>query len=222
MPIMPDMAQDDARLSEEVTENVEPCPPAQSSPKTLEPSQNDAEPPGGCEEITSEERSQEGSLTRADEPPRNLSEHLEALMNSGKTAGIIDPIRQPSNGSIEQQEEDPMSPPRKRPHMPNNGPPELHPVIVYDYEGQHISPNFRGRLPSPVSPAVNPFSPWRGAGHQQRGRGGFRGSPRAPWMDRGPRGPPNNFSPRGNKRGSPFRGNNGHSGFRGRGRAGNW
>ncbi|XP_015119557.1 serine/arginine repetitive matrix protein 1 [Diachasma alloeum] len=231
MPIMPDMSQDDSRVPEEVINEDNERPGAQPSPpKDSEPSHNDPgdqkepETPGDCEEITSEERSQEGSLTRADEPPRNLSEHLEALMNSGKPAGVNDLKRQASNGSLEQLEENQMSPSRKRAFMPNNGPPELYPVIVYDYEGQHGSPNFRGRLPTPVSPAsVSPFAPWRGGGHPQRGRGGFRGSPRAPWMDRGPRGPPNNFSPRGGKRGNPFRGNNnGNNGFRGRGRAGNW
>ena len=83
---------------------------------------------------------------------------------------------------------------------------ESHPGI-YDFEG----PNFRPRLSGPV-----PFPPWRGG--LPRGRG-FRGGPRAPWMDRGPRGPViGNFMPRGLKRGGQFRGN----GFRGRGRGNNW
>uniref|UniRef100_A0A0C9RCZ4 Regulation of nuclear pre-mRNA domain-containing protein 2 n=1 Tax=Fopius arisanus TaxID=64838 RepID=A0A0C9RCZ4_9HYME len=232
MPIMP--SQDDPRVPEEIINKDNETPGVQSvesaSPKDSKVSHNDPEGekdpelPGDSEEIASEERSQEGSLTRADEPPKNLSEHLEALMNSGKTAGVNDLKRQASNGILEQMDEDRTSPTRKRVFMPNNGPPELHPILVYDYEVQHGNPNFRPRLPAPVSPAaVSPFAPWRGPGPMQRGRGGFRGSPRAPWMDRGPRGPPNNFSPRGGKRGSPFRGNNnGNGGFRGRGRAGNW
>ncbi|XP_063978031.1 uncharacterized protein LOC135162955 [Diachasmimorpha longicaudata] len=233
IPIIPDMVnQDDCRAAEDVgiNEKNERLGAELSPPKSSELLDNDSgnntepEPPGRCEEIMSEETLQDDLLTRADEPPRNLSEHLEALMNSGKTAGINDLKRQATNGSLDQLEDNRMSPTRKRAFMANTGPPELHPVVVYDYESQHGSPNFRGRLPTPVPPASSsPFPPWRGSGHPQRGRGGFRGAPRVPWMDRGPRGPPNNFSPRGGKRGSPFRGNNnGNAGFRGRGRAGNW
>ncbi|XP_076623017.1 uncharacterized protein LOC143342724 isoform X1 [Colletes latitarsis] len=81
---------------------------------------------------------------------------------------------------------------------------------VYDFEGP-VGPNFRPRIGGPV-----PFPPWRGG--PPRGRG-FRGGPRAPWMDRGPRGPAiGSFMPRGLKRGGQFRGN----GFRGRGRGNNW
>ncbi|XP_068980882.1 uncharacterized protein [Bombus flavifrons] len=81
---------------------------------------------------------------------------------------------------------------------------------MYDFDGP-VGPNFRPRLGGPV-----PFPPWRGG--PPRGRG-FRGGPRAPWMDRGPRGPViGNFMPRGLKRGGQFRGN----GFRGRGRGNNW
>ncbi|XP_076171070.1 uncharacterized protein LOC143148540 isoform X2 [Ptiloglossa arizonensis] len=81
---------------------------------------------------------------------------------------------------------------------------------MYDFDGP-VGPNFRPRLGGPV-----PFPPWRGG--PPRGRG-FRGGPRAPWMDRGPRGPAiGNFMPRGLKRGGQFRGN----GFRGRGRGNNW
>ncbi|CAK9829079.1 Regulation of nuclear pre-mRNA domain-containing protein 2, partial [Anthophora retusa] len=81
---------------------------------------------------------------------------------------------------------------------------------MYDFDGP-VGPNFRPRLGGPV-----PFPPWRGG--PPRGRG-FRGGPRAPWMDRGPRGPViGNFIPRGLKRGGQFRGN----GFRGRGRGNNW
>ncbi|KOX77404.1 Regulation of nuclear pre-mRNA domain-containing protein 2 [Melipona quadrifasciata] len=79
---------------------------------------------------------------------------------------------------------------------------------MYDFD---VGPNFRPRLGGPV-----PFPPWRGG--PPRGRG-FRGGPRAPWMDRGPRGPViGNFMPRGLKRGGQFRGNS----FRGRGRGNNW
>ncbi|KAK0169077.1 hypothetical protein PV327_002823 [Microctonus hyperodae] len=195
---------------------------------------------GDVEEIASEDRSQEGSVARADEPPRNLSEHFEALMNSGKTAGGNELKRQSSNGNLsEQQDEDPTTPVKKRTLL-NNGPQltnangphgaatELQSMAVHDYESQHGSPNFRPRLPTPVSSTTgSPFGHWRGSSHSQRSRGGFRGSPRAPWIDRGPRGPPGvgNFVPRGLKRGSPFRGGSGGgtSSFRGRGRgAGNW
>ncbi|XP_060832791.1 uncharacterized protein LOC132916645 isoform X1 [Bombus pascuorum] len=81
---------------------------------------------------------------------------------------------------------------------------------MYDFDGP-VGPNFRPRLGGPV-----PFPPWRGG--PPRGRG-FRGGPRAPWLERGPRGPViGNFMPRGLKRGGQFRGN----GFRGRGRGNNW
>jgi hypothetical protein len=90
---------------------------------------------------------------------------------------------------------------------------EMHPTTppVYEYDG----PNFRPRIGAP-------FLPWRCGPPLRGGRGGFRGGPRAPWMDRGPpRGPAaGNFSSRGLKRGGgQFRGG---GGFRGRGRGSNW
>lgn len=190
---------------------------------------------GDSEEAGSEDRSQEGSLARADEPPRQLSEHLEALMNSGKTTGVNELKRQAANGTFaEQHHEDESTvstPTKKRTLLPNGpllpAPPqpgELHPVVIYEYDVNNPVGNFRPRIPGlATGVAVAPggtFPIWRGAGQQIRARGpGFRGGPRAPWMDRGPRGPPiGAFIPRGNKRGGQFRGG---GGFRGRGRGGN-
>lgn len=139
-------------------------------------------------------------------------------------------LKRPSaNGSFDEQTyEDGNNPNKKRTLLPNgpqtpvdssgpNGgpsphgtPTELYPVM-YEYDGSP-SPSFRPRIGVP-------FPPWRG-GPPRGGRGGFRGGPRAPWLDRGPRGPgTGNFPPRGLKRGGgQFRG----SGFRGRGRGSNW
>ncbi|XP_057330980.1 regulation of nuclear pre-mRNA domain-containing protein 2 isoform X2 [Microplitis mediator] len=195
MPIMPDI--NEGRLSRDPEERDNELRPPGHSPEALEVPLTDKL---GDEIINPEERAQ-----TADEAPRNLSEHLEALMNSNMTNDM-----ERQNGLIDQDHSTP-----KRSH---NGPPssiisDLHPG-AFDYE----PPNFRPRLPN-----SSPFpGPWR-ANHTPRSRGGFRGSPRAPWNDRGPRnpnnngGPPGNFHPRAMKRGSPFRGN-----FRGRGRGNNW
>ena len=190
--------------------------------------------PGICadsEEAGSEERSQEGSVPRGDEPPRQLSEHLEALMNSGKTTGVNDLKRQAANGSFAEQEDAALaSPGKKRTLLPNEpllqapSGGEIHPVIVYEYDGNNPMPvNFRPRMPGiggigdvgGGAPGAQ-FPVWRGApGHPMRPRGPFRGGPRSPWGERG-RGPgAAGFGPRGNKRGAPFRG---AGGFRGRGR----
>lgn len=219
MPIMPDVI-DEIILPEDNCENTAD---KMSSPPDIEANTQGERPEshGDAEEIASEDRSQEGS---ADEPPRNLSEHLEALMNSGKTTGVNELKRQSENGNFDEIEEEPGSPSKKRqffPNGPQTGATELHPAVIYEYDGQHASPNFRPRLPTPVAGATgSPFAPWRGTGHPPRGRGGFRGSPRGPWAERGRGGPhASNFMPRGMKRGSPFRG----SGFRGRGRGtSNW
>lgn len=245
LPIMPDInAQDDAPVP-----GIEIIPKTQerTSPDDIEKLKIDDKITteiGGCdntiEEITSEDRSQEEFIAaRADEPPRNLSEHLEALMNSGKTTGVNELKRQATNGSIteqqqqQQDETEVLSPQKKRPLLQNGpllpSPHELHPAIIYDYDSQHVtSPNFRARLPSQVSP-ISPsnFPPWRGTTHQPRGRSSFRGSPRTGWVDRGGRGGSAgspNYIPRGNKRGNSFRGSgNNNSGFRGRGRGtGTW
>jgi len=138
------------------------------------------------------------------------------------------------NGNFDEQSHEEESPIKKRTLLPN-GPQmpgvdpiqgsndsssyvgtstmEIHPTTppVYEYDG----PNFRPRIGAP-------FLPWRCGPPLRGGRGGFRGGPRAPWMDRGPpRGPAaGNFSSRGLKRGGgQFRGG---GGFRGRGRGSNW
>lgn len=125
----------------------------------------------------------EVDLQGMSEPPKQLSEQLEALMNTSEKE-LEDEDNASSNG----------------PQMHLNGPPEIHPVTVFDYG--NASPNFRPR---------GPFPGWRGRG--------FRGGPRPMWSpDARPRGPPpsQNFTPRGMNRGAAqFRG------FRGRGR-GNW
>lgn len=147
-------------------------------------------------------------------------------------------LKRPSaNGSFDEQttthEEGGGNPNKKRTLLPNgpqapidsggpNGgllphvgtPTELHPVM-FEFGDGHGSPSFRPRIGVP-----SPFPPWRGGPPHRGGRGGFRGGPRAPWLDRGPRGPgAGNFPPRGLKRGGgQFRG----SGFRGRGRGSNW
>ncbi|XP_017885983.1 uncharacterized protein LOC108628512 isoform X2 [Ceratina calcarata] len=129
--------------------------------------------------------------------------------------------RSSTNGSFDENE---LSPSSKRialsngPQTPTdtelNGPAsqassELH-LGLLEFDGP-VGLNFRPRLGGPVQ-----FSPWRGGLPRARG---FRGGPRAPWMDRGPRGPViGSFMPRGLKRGGQFRGN----GFRGRGRGNNW
>ncbi|KAM0736525.1 Regulation of nuclear pre-mRNA domain-containing protein 2 [Formica fusca] len=161
------------------------------------------------------------------------NEQLDELMSS-TTSG--NELKRPStNGSFDEQSHDEGSSNKKRTLLPNgpqtpsasessgpNGPSphvgtsttELHPAMMYEYDG----PNFRPRLGAP-------FPPWRGGPPPppSRGNRGFRGGlpPRGPWMDRGPRGPAaGNFSPRGLKRGGgQFRGG---GGFRGRGRGSNW
>ncbi|XP_043278204.1 uncharacterized protein [Venturia canescens] len=190
---------------------------------------------GDTEEATSEDRSQEGSVVaRADEPPRQLSEHLEALMNSGKTTGVNELKRQASNGNFGEQIDDDATAIaiKKRTLLPNGPallpPPgtDLQPIVIYDYDSHNPLANFRPRIPGmptavTVSSGGGPFPIWRGTGGGPlRARGGFRGGPRMPWMDRGPRGPPiGNFIPRGNNKrsGGQFRG---APTFRGRGRGG--
>lgn len=152
----------------------------------------------------------------------------EQLELEGSTIATNDEQKKLSaNGSFDEQGQEDENSSRKRTLLPNgpslsgeSGPngssphgssTELHPAIMYEYDGHLLSPNFRPRLGAPV-----PFPPWRGG--PPRGRG-FRGGPRGPWLDRGPRGPTGgNFLPRGLKRGGQFRG----GGFRGRGRGGNW
>ena len=153
------------------------------------------------------------------EPPKQLSEQLEALMNSNKDSSQS--LKRPASESFPENEESTESstkmmhlqngPLLATPNEPPGGLPEIHPVVVFDYEAPNAMPMFRSRIG--VSPAQ--FSPWRGG---SRGRGGFRGGPRPPWANTSPRGPSvNNFSPRKPRGGGQFRG----GGFRGRGR-GNW
>lgn len=175
------------------------------------------------------------------ETPKQLSEQLEALMNSTnntpqpsnrsstnltdsqkssestsrKFVQVVNgpllstpngPLLGPSISSIPPSLTCPVGPP---------GAPELHPVVVFDYESPNSSSIFRPRIRT-VTP-TSPFTPWRGV-PAHRGRSGFRGGPRLPWPNNSPRGPTaNSFSPR--KRGSSvqFRGGT----FRGRGR-GSW
>nr|XP_034178089.1 uncharacterized protein LOC117603242 isoform X1 [Osmia lignaria] len=154
------------------------------------------------------------------EQPHHTTDQLDELVG---TAASNDLKRTSTNGNFD--EDDNVSSCKKRMTMSNgpqtatesdsglNGPiPQAsgdH-SAVYDFDAP-VGPNFRPRLGGPV-----PFPPWRGG--LPRGRG-FRGGPRAPWMDRGPRGPSlGNFIPRGLKRGGQFRGN----GFRGRGRGNSW
>ncbi|KAK2576925.1 hypothetical protein KPH14_005544 [Odynerus spinipes] len=157
-----------------------------------------------------------------------LSEQLEVLMGSNTTPSSSDLKRPSTNGDFDDQQEEANA--NKR-ILLSNGPPQtvapdagssdpgacgtstdVHPATGYEYDVHNSSPNFRPRVGGPAI-----FSPWRNG--PPRGRSGFRGGPRAPWMDRGPRGPSTgNFVPRGPKRGGQFRG----GGFRGRGRSGNW
>lgn len=172
----------------------------------------------------------EGQDTSFAENERLTSEQLTTGTNMPNNE-----LKRPSaNGSFDEQtHEDASNSNKKRtllpngPHIPldcgpNGGPSphgmltELHPVI-HEYDGHgspSLSPNFRLRIGVPT-----PFPLWRGV-LPRGGRGGFRGGPRAPWLDRGPRGPGvSNFPPRGLKRGGgQFHG----SGFRGRGRGSNW
>ncbi|XP_054012588.1 uncharacterized protein LOC128894696 isoform X1 [Hylaeus anthracinus] len=165
-----------------------------------------------CDDSEPLENPQEASISE-----QSLTEQMEDLMASND-------LKRPStNGSFDEQND--VASCKKRlvtngPQIPTgsdsglNGPIAQASVDVhsgiYDFEGP-MGPNFRPRISGPV-----PFPPWRGG--PPRGRG-FRGGPRAPWMDRGPRGPAiGNFMPRGLKRGGQFRGN----GFRGRGRGNNW
>ncbi|XP_033331838.1 uncharacterized protein LOC117223588 isoform X1 [Megalopta genalis] len=151
--------------------------------------------------------------------PAHMDQQMEDLVNASNN----DLKRPSTNGGFEDQLEDNINKKRMLTNGPQtptgsdsglNGPipqvsAESHPGI-YDFDGP-LGSNFRPRLAGPV-----PFPPWRGG--PPRGRG-FRGGPRAPWMDRGPRGPAiGSFMPRGMKRGGQFRGN----GFRGRGRGNNW
>ncbi|KAF7987231.1 hypothetical protein HCN44_001322 [Aphidius gifuensis] len=181
-------------------------------------------------EIACEDRFQENSAAQAEEPSQNLSEHFEALMNSGKTTGDNELTRQSTNGDITDQKDENVCLPSKTRSLLQNGPSfpsllatnELHPVIIYDYENQHVtSPNFRPRLSSPVTGSICS----RGCASATRQRK-LQGSPRVSWTDRGSRGPPTvNYMSRGNNRGSLFWGSGnfsgGASGFRGRGRGTN-
>ncbi|CAG5087755.1 Similar to RPRD2: Regulation of nuclear pre-mRNA domain-containing protein 2 (Homo sapiens) [Cotesia congregata] len=155
MPIMPDL--NDGRLSLDPEEHEDLRPPGHSPDISEIPDKlND-------DDVNAEERAQ-----TADEAPRNLSEHLEALMNSNMTNDM-----ERQNGLLEQD----MSTAKR----PINGPPssgisDIHPG-AFDYESPNA--NFRPRMPT-----NSPFAgPWRG-NHTPRSRGGFRGSPRAPWNDR--------------------------------------
>lgn len=169
-----------------------------------------------CESSGSiENAEQDINFDQSQQQQQHISDQLDDLGNSMPS----NELKRPStNGNFDEND---VSSSKKRllsngPQTPTetdaglNGPipqvsAESHPGI-YDFEG----PNFRPRLSGPV-----PFPPWRGG--LPRGRG-FRGGPRAPWMDRGPRPVIGNFMPRGLKRGGQFRGN----GFRGRGRGNNW
>lgn len=183
--------------------------------------------------------------SREIEQPRQLSEQLEALMNSNNKQTNNNLKRQSENGNfIDQQEEG--TPTKKRPLLPNGpplshltggqiipgphllgpngtlmtpgGPIEIHPVVVYEYDNSNAGFRPRGGGPQGAS-----FPPWRGSG-APRSRGAFRGGPRAPWVDRGGRGggQRDNFSPRGQKRGGGGGGGQFRGGFRGRGRGNNW
>ena len=135
-------------------------------------------------------------------------------------------LKRPASGNITDNQQPEETPANKMMHLQNgpllttsNGPPtvqpEIHPVMVFDYEVPNANPMFRPRMGAPAPQ----FPPWRGGGPSPRPRGGFRGAPRPPWANNGPRGPaPNNFSPRKRGGGGPFRG----GGFRGRGRGNNW
>ncbi|XP_017764357.1 PREDICTED: uncharacterized protein LOC108553826 [Eufriesea mexicana] len=162
----------------------------------------------------------ETNFSEQSQQQQHMSDQLDDLGNSTPS----NELKRPStNGSFDENDissskkrialsNGPQTPTESDPGL--NGPipqvsAESHPGI-YDFDVP-VGPNFRPRLGGPV-----PFPPWRGG--PPRGRG-FRGGPRAPWMDRGPRGPViGNFMPRGLKRGGQFRGN----GFRGRGRGNNW
>ncbi|XP_012276168.1 uncharacterized protein LOC105697431 isoform X2 [Orussus abietinus] len=202
----PQEALRDAHEEEEERRNEEePAPPGEGRPARVD-SQEEISPEG--REIMEPHDPDPGTT----QPPRQLSEQLQAMMNSNGGD------RQSANGSLAELREATPSPLKKRPFLGSflpgpgpgaNGPQELHPAVVYEYDGPNATPTFRPRgLPTA------PFPPWRGP---HRGRAGFRGGPRAPW-DRGPRGPVGTFHPRGLKRGGQFRG----GGFRGRGRGTNW
>lgn len=157
------------------------------------------------------------------------NEQPEEQLAGSTTSGEL---KRPANGSFDEQPHDDGNVSKKKTLLPNGPqisgdsgsnsglsphgtPTELHPGVIYEYDGHGSpSPNFRPRIGGPV-----PFPPWRG-GPPRGGRGGFRGGPRGPWLDRGPRGlAAVSFSSRGLKRGGgQFRG----SGFRGRGRGSNW
>lgn len=228
-PIMPDSTLDEILIQNVVTndiimeksENIDDTKNVETNKQISE-----SKVLRDSEEIASEDRSQEGSVVHAEEASQNLSEHFEALMNSGKTTETKESTRQSTDGSItDQKAENICLLSKKRPLLQSDpsfsstlAMDELHPVTINDYESQYItSPNFRPRLSSPVTGSI--FSSWRA-------RGNSRGSPRVSWTDRGSRGPPSvNYMSRGINRGSQFRGNgnfsSGASGFRGNGRGTN-
>ncbi|KAF7987965.1 hypothetical protein HCN44_004781 [Aphidius gifuensis] len=235
IPIMPDSTLDEILIQNKIINETES---EKSENVDTENFETDEQIPElkvlvNSKEIACEDRFQENSAAQAEEPSQNLSEHFEALMNSGKTTGDNELTRQSTNGDITDQKDENVCLPSKTRSLLQNGPSfpsllatnELHPVIIYDYENQHVtSPNFRPRLSSPVTGSI--CSPRRGSVLQPHGRGNFRGSPRVSWTDRGSRGPPTvNYMSRGNNRGSLFWGSGnfsgGASGFRGRGRGTN-
>lgn len=194
------------------------------------------------------EKFQETQSQDQEQQPRQLSEQLEALMNSKNKQQTTNNNlkRQSENGGESINQQDEGTPIKKRPLLPNGpplshltggplmsgghllgpngtlmtpgGPIEIHPVVVYEYDNSNSG--FR-----PRGGGGSPFPPWRGSG-LPRGRGGFRGGPRLPWVDRGGRGGGmrETFSARGQKRGPGGGGGVGgqfRGGFRGRGRGGN-
>lgn len=195
--------------------------------------QNQYVPISEYEEHVESEHSVEKAAHDGNESVHEGQDYTENELNeqlTGTTATSNELKRPAANGNFEcEQTHEDGNPSKKRTLLPNgpqtlgesgpNGGPsphgttEPHPVMMYEYDGHGSpSPNFRPRIPAP-------FPPWRG-GPLRGNRGGFRGGPRGPWLDRGPRGlAVGNFPPRGLKRGGgQFRG----GGFRGRGRGGNW
>lgn len=224
--------------------NVPPPGMMHEPPPMDELQQHQSNKPEKGEQVQQEDVVAPGNenAVQQEEPPKQLSEQLEALLNSGKPPPMDEMADQEANnGNFPGEDSTTTTPtptptPNKRPLLPNgpgllpmgmNGPPppgnspmDLHPVVIYDYDNPNQIPNFR---PRGIVQQAGGFPPvWRGS---PRGRppGGFRGSPRMPWMPP-PGSAATNFSPRGAKRGGNFRGAGAGllGNFRGRGRGTNW
>lgn len=192
--------------------------------------------------------SEKNKNTGNSETPKQLSEQLEALMNSSKNSP------QPSNRSsinLADSHKSVESTSKNFVQVINgpllstpNGPP-LGPSIP---QASPVPPSLTCPLGPPGIPGVpelhpvvvfdyetpnaspmfrprmrgvpptSPFAPWRGGLPAHRGRPGFRGGPRLPWPNSSPRGPTVN-SFSPRKRGSSTQFRGGT--FRGRGR-GSW